>query len=88
MLIAHAYAHADAAGQQLLVKRLGDPGLTAEGVAELQDLISETGAREAVEAMINEGYERALKALQDADITDEGRAGLTALADAAVRRDF
>jgi hypothetical protein len=38
--------------------------------------------------MINEGYERALKALQDADITDEGRAGLTALADAAVRREF
>ena len=37
--------------------------------------------------MINEGYERALKALQDADITDEGRAGLTALADAAVRRE-
>jgi geranylgeranyl diphosphate synthase type I len=29
--------------------------------AELQQLIIETGAREAVEAMINEGYERALK---------------------------
>ncbi len=56
-------------------------------MAELQELISETGAREAVESMISEGYERALKALQDADITDEGRAGLTALADAAVRRD-
>jgi geranylgeranyl diphosphate synthase, type I len=88
VLIAHAYAHADEAGQQLLLRRLGDPGLTAEGVAELQQLITETGAREAVEAMINEGYERALKALQDAEITDEGRAGLTALADAAVRRDY
>jgi geranylgeranyl diphosphate synthase type I len=88
VLIAHAYGHAGEAGQQLLLKRLGDPGLTAEGVAELQELISETGAREAVEAMINEGYERALKALQDADITEEGRAGLTALADAAVRREF
>ena len=57
-------------------------------MAELQQLIIDTGAREAVEAMINEGYERALKALQDADITDEGRAGLPALADAAVRREF
>ena len=88
VLIAHAYAHAGEAGQQLLLKRLGDPGLTADGVVELQELISETGAREAVESMINEGYERALKALQDADITDVGRAGLTALADAAVRREF
>jgi len=88
VLIAHAYGHADEAGQRLLLQRLGDPGLTAEGVAELQQLIIETGAREAVEAMIKEGYERALKALQDADITDEGRAGLTALAAAAVRRDF
>ena len=57
-------------------------------MAELQEVITESGAREAVESMINEGYERALKALQDADITDEGRAGLTALADAAVRREF
>ena len=87
VLVAHAFAHAGEAGQRLLVQRLGDPGLTADGVAELQELISETGAREAVESMISEGYERALKALQDADITDEGRAGLTALADAAVRRD-
>ena len=66
----------------------GRPGSDADGVAELQELITETGAREAVETMISEGYERALKALQDVDITDEGRAGLTALADAAVRREF
>ena len=87
VLIAHAYAHAGEAGQQLLVQRLGDPGLTPEGVAELQQVITESGARDAVEAMITEGYERAIKALQDADITAEGRAGLTALAEAAVRRE-
>jgi geranylgeranyl diphosphate synthase type I len=87
VLIAHAYAHAGEAGQKLLLQRLGDPGLTPEGVAELQQVIIESGAREAVEAMITEGYERAIKALQDADITEEGRAGLTALAEAAVRRD-
>ena len=56
--------------------------------SELQQVIIESGAREAVEAMIDDGHERALKALQDADITDEGRIGLTALAEAAVRRDF
>ena len=51
-------------------------------------MIVESGARDAVESMINEYYERALKALHDTEITDEGRAGLTALADAAVRREF
>jgi geranylgeranyl diphosphate synthase, type I len=87
VLIAHAYAHAGEAGQKLLLQRLGDPSLTPEGVADLQQVIVESGAREAVEAMISEGYERAIKALQDADITEEGRAGLTALAEAAVRRE-
>jgi geranylgeranyl diphosphate synthase type I len=87
VLIAHAYAHAGEAGQKLLLHRLGDPGLTPEGVAELQQVITESGARDAVEHMITEGYERAIRALQDADITDEGRAGLTALAEAAVRRE-
>jgi geranylgeranyl diphosphate synthase type I len=87
VLIAHAYAHAGEAGQKLLLQRLGDPGLTPEGVAELQQVITESGAREAVEHMITEGYERALRALQDADITEEGKAGLTALAEAAVRRE-
>jgi geranylgeranyl diphosphate synthase, type I len=87
VLIAHAFAHAGAAGQKLLVQRLGDPGLTPEGIAELQRVIIESGAREAVEGMITEGYERAIRALQNADITEEGRAGLTSLAEAAVRRD-
>jgi geranylgeranyl diphosphate synthase type I len=87
VLIAHAYAHAGEAGQKLLLQRLGDPGLTPEGVAELQQVITESGAREAVEHMITEGFERAIRALQDADIAEEGRAGLTALAEAAVRRE-
>ena len=41
-----------------------------------------------MESMINEYYERALKALHDTEITEEGRTCLTALADAAVRREF
>ena len=51
-------------------------------------MITESGAREAVESMINDNHERALKALHDTEMTDEGRAGLTALAEAAVRREF
>ena len=63
------------------------PTSDADGVADLQQVITESGARDAVESMISEGYERALKALHDVDMTDEGRAGLTSLADAAVRRE-
>ena len=88
VLVAHAYAHASDAGQKLLLQRLGDSGLDEAGVSELQQVITESGAREAVESMINDNYERALKALHDTEMTDEGCAGLTTLADAAVRREF
>jgi geranylgeranyl diphosphate synthase, type I len=88
VLVAHAYAHAGDAGQKLLLQRLGDPGLDEAGISGLQQVIVESGAREAVESMINEYHERALKALHDAEISEEGRAGLTALAEAAVRREF
>jgi geranylgeranyl diphosphate synthase type I len=88
VLVAHAFAHASEAGRALLMRRLGDPTLDAEGVVALQQVLEESGARHAVEAMIAEGYERAILALTDIDISDEGRLALTALADAAVRRDY
>jgi geranylgeranyl diphosphate synthase, type I len=88
VLVAHAYAHAGDAGQKLLLQRLGDPALDDAGISELQQVIVESGARDTVESMINDYHERALKALHDTEITEEGRAGLTALADAAVRREF
>ena len=88
VLVAHAFAHADEAGRALLLKRLGDPSLDADGVAELQQVLDESGARKSVEEMIDEGYERAMLALDEADITDEGRTALVALADAAIRRDY
>ena len=88
VLVAHAFAHSDDAGRALLLRRLGDQTLDREGVAELQGVLEESGARKSVEAMIDEGYERAMLALKGADITDEGRTALVALADAAVRRDF
>ncbi|MET1007381.1 MAG: polyprenyl synthetase family protein [Propionibacteriaceae bacterium] len=88
VLVAHAYAHTDDAGRQLMVRHLGDPALDAAGVAALQEVITDSGARDSVEAMIEESYETAMRALEKADLTDEGRRGLTGLAEAAVRRAF
>ena len=88
VLVAHAYAHAGAAGRNLLAQRLGDADLDAGGVADLQQVIVESGARDAVEAMIERAYQRAMAALTEAEMTDEGRRGLASLAAAAVRRDF
>jgi geranylgeranyl diphosphate synthase type I len=88
VLVAYAYAHASPTGQRLLLDRLGDPGLDADGVTALQQVIDDSGARESVETMINDCYTRAMEALAGADITQAGRTALTALADAAVRRAF
>jgi geranylgeranyl diphosphate synthase type I len=87
VLVAHAIAGADARGRELLGRRLGDPTLDEAGVIELQDVITASGAREEVEAMIGAGHRQALRALADADLTSAGRTALTALADLAVRRE-
>jgi geranylgeranyl diphosphate synthase type I len=86
VLVAQAYARTDAAGRRLLVELLGDPDLGADGVARLQDVISASGATAEVETTIARAHDEALAALDLADVTDEGRTALRALADAAVRR--
>lgn len=86
VLIAHALAHTHAAGQTLLTSRLGDPELDDAGVLALQQVIIDSGAREAVEAMIDRVYREAIAALAESSISAPGREALTALATAAVRR--
>lgn len=88
VLVAQALAGSDSAGRKLLETQVGNPDLDADGIAELQDVITASGAREAVEQMIDHDHQQALQALTAADITDDGRAVLTALAAAAVRREF
>ena len=65
---------------------LGDPGLDAGGVAELRDVITGTGAVEAVEELIAERTSRALTALDAAPITRQAHDTLAALAVAATAR--
>ncbi|GAA2888554.1 geranylgeranyl pyrophosphate synthase IdsA [Microbacterium esteraromaticum] len=69
-----------------LDSRIGDPHLTATDVAELQHLIRSTGAAEQVEQMIAEYSEAAVAALEDADLNEQARQALSALAEAAIAR--
>ena len=55
------------------------PTSDADGVARLQDVITGSGATAEVEATITEAHDRALAALDDADVTDEGRTALRTL---------
>ncbi len=86
VLVAHAYAAADAGGRDLIRHHLGDPELDEAGVSDLRRLIIATGAREAVEQMIDADHRIALTALERAAFTPVGRAALTALATAAISR--
>ena len=88
VLVAQALAGADPAGRRLLESQLGNKDLDADGVAQLQRVIADSGAREAVEKMIDHDHSEALAALSAAPVTAAGRTALTALADAAVRRAF
>jgi geranylgeranyl diphosphate synthase, type I len=86
VLVACALAGAGPRGRRVIMERLGDPELDEAGVVELQSVISESGARESVEKMINDCCEQAMVALEEAPISTAGRQGLAGLAAAAAHR--
>ena len=65
---------------------LGRADLEDDDVHTARRIIEQCGARAAVEETIHTGLTRALAVLDATDMTDEGRAGLRALARAAVDR--
>jgi len=86
VLVALAAARADGARLKLLREGLGDAGLDPAGVAELQAVIVDTGALDAVERRIEERTRLALEALERAGFDDEAREVLAGLAVAATSR--
>ena len=88
LLAAEAFGRASQAQASELAGLFGDPELDADGVARAREIIDTSGARQAVEQEIDREFDAALAALDLADLTDDGRAGLTALAHLAVRRAF
>ena len=86
VLVLTALASADPGDAAELDAMLGAPGLTDADVDRAAALIEASGARAHVERLIEEGTDRALAALDAAEMTEEGRTALARLAEMSVRR--
>jgi geranylgeranyl diphosphate synthase type I len=85
VLVALALQGSSEADARRLDQSLGSP-LDPGQVVDLQQVIARSGAVAEVERRIEELSRQALAALDDPAVRPESRAGLRALADAAVRR--
>lgn len=86
VLVALAGERANPKDAATLQRRLGDPALDADGIAELRHIISDTGALHEVELMIDRFTQDALAALEV--IAEPAREVLRDLAVAATSRRF
>lgn len=85
VLIALALDALNATDAQLLDRSLGQ-NLSSEDVSTLRALIEKSGARDQVEQVIDQLTQTALRALAEADITEDSRAALHALAEQTTQR--
>ncbi len=85
VLVALALAAADPADAKRLEDGLGRP-LTDDEVADLRRIIESTGAAQDVERRIDDLTTSALRALDEAPVSDVARSALRDLADAATQR--
>ena len=69
-----------------LDRLLGDPALDADGVRTLRSLIEDTGARAAVETLIDAHTDAAMRVLAEAPFTEHAKQALAQLAVAATVR--
>ncbi|KWX00301.1 polyprenyl synthetase [Carbonactinospora thermoautotrophica] len=86
VLIAMTLERATPAQAEVVRSLLGDPGLDADGVARLRQVIEETGAVAEVETMIQQLTDEALGALEASAVTAPAKRVLADLAVAATRR--
>ena len=85
LLVLRALEQADPRDRDRLAAGLGDPDLDEEGAAELRRIIADSGARDAVEQLVQQRRERAHAAV--ASVSEPARTALAALAERAVCRD-
>jgi geranylgeranyl diphosphate synthase type I len=86
VLVAEAAERATPAQADALRRHLGDPALDPAGVAALREVITDTGALDHVEQVIAATTDRALGALDGADVEPAAREVLVGLAVAATSR--
>ena len=88
VLVAHALAGADDAGRELVESRLGDPALDTDTVDRLREVITASGAVDAVEADIARLADSARMALKSTRSLDpDAVAVLDQLIDSATTRE-
>ena len=85
-LVAAAAGRVDGPAADLLA-RIGQPELSGDEIAALQELLVESGARDEIELMIAALVDEALAALDRAAITGEAREALAELASYVAWRD-
>src|SRR5699024_11167164 len=78
VLVTSAALHADPAQRRVLQEHIGDPHLGAEDVRLVRSILSETGARQEVESLIDERVKTGLAELAEASVRPHGAAVLRA----------
>lgn len=86
LLVTLAYQAADRSQRALLRDGVGDPALTADGVARLREVLHRTGAPEQVEQRISERVAAAARCLADGSLQPAAAQALLQLARAAAHR--
>jgi geranylgeranyl diphosphate synthase, type I len=86
VLIALARERLPATARRLLDELLGDPALSDAQVELLQNTIVDSGALDALEALIEKSTRQALAVIAEAPISRGARSQLSALADTVIRR--
>jgi geranylgeranyl diphosphate synthase type I len=86
MLVAEAFAAASTSQEQVLRRRFADPGLDDDGLAELQQVLVDTGAVRSVEDSITRLAAEARQALGGSTTEQPARSVLEQLVDAATVR--
>ncbi|MGW0315746.1 polyprenyl synthetase family protein [Streptomyces flavidovirens] len=85
-LVVHALRACDPAQASRLRELIGDPDLGEREATEIRDLLTDTGARSAVERMIEERYHQALDSLASAPFPPNATRTLKDVAEAVVHR--
>jgi geranylgeranyl diphosphate synthase type I len=80
VLVTLARERADAAQATLLESLIANPALTQSEAEQVRRVIDDTGAREAVEQLIDRRMQTALRALEEAPVTGEAASALRVLA--------